>query len=336
MVFVTQDRTGLSRSDFTAVRAPFATPNEYARALWEQTVVPYQVRHRHIDLYHSPNYILPLMLSCPTVVTIHDVIFRSLPRFHRWQARLYLSFFTAWAVRRADRLIAVSKTTASELARYYPVAAGKTHVIYQGLDPIFRSPPPPKAVQDFRSRNGIEQPYILFVGTLEPRKNLLGLLEAYRQLVDGWNVPHELVICGAVGWHDRPFWQALDRSPVGRRVRLAGYVTHEELPYWYAAADLFVYPSLFEGFGLPPLEAMACGVPVIASGVSSLPEAVGDAAVLVDPTDAQAIAEGMAEVLQSSSLADSLRTRGFQRARQFDWRVAAGQIMGLYREVMST
>lgn len=334
VVFLTQDHTGLSRNDVTAVYAPFPTPSEYARALWEQTVVPREARRQGITVYHSPNYILPLALRCPSVVTVHDVIFRSLPQLHRWQSRLYLSFFTNWAVRRADCLIAVSQTTADELARYYPAAKSKTQVIYQGLDPIFHNPPSADKVCEFRLRKGIERPYILFVGTLEPRKNLARLLDAYRQLVEEWAVAHDLVICGAIGWHTRPFQQALAQASIEHRVRLTGYVADEELPLWYAAADLFVYPSLFEGFGLPPLEAMACGAPVVTSNNSSLPEAVGDAAILVDPTDVRAIAEGIACVLECPDLAESLRVRGHQQVQRFNWHVAAGQIIELYQNVI--
>ncbi len=334
-VFLTQDHTALSRQDFTPVRAPFPTPNEYTRAFWEQTVVPREVHRRKIDLYHSPNYILPLALRCPSVVTVHDVIFRSQPGFHRWQSRLYLSFFTAWAVRRANRLIAVSHTTAQELARCYPEAADKTEVIYQGIDPIFQTRPTPEQIRAFKREKGIEQPYILFVGTLEPRKNLERLLEAYRRLVEGWPLPHHLVICGAVGWHTRPLQRVLAHTSVRHRIRLTGYVPHEELPLWYAAADLFVYPSLFEGFGLPPLEAMACRTPVVTSATASLPEVVDDAAVLVPPTDTDAITEAMARVLSCPELADRLRDSGQRRVRQFAWQTTARRVKELYARVLA-
>jgi glycosyltransferase involved in cell wall biosynthesis len=215
-------------------------------------------------------------------------------------------------------------------------------VIYQGLDPRFTQPPTPEAVREFRRRTGLERPYILFVGTLEPRKNLVRLLEAYRLLVEQHGIPHDLVICGALGWHTGPIRQALGESAVRERVHLAGYVSDSELPLWYAAADLFVYPSLFEGFGLPPLEAMACGTPVVLSNAPSLLEVAGGAdpqrdqaaALLVDPFDPQAIAGGLAQVLCNAELAERLRTRGIARAQTFDWASAARRMVQVYREIL--
>jgi glycosyltransferase involved in cell wall biosynthesis len=333
-VFLPHDHAALGRSNFVPVRAPFPTPNEYTRTLWEQSVVPLEVRRRGICLYHSPNYILPLALDCPSVVTIHDLVFRSLPQVHRRTSRMYLSFFTAWAVRHARQLIAVSETTARELARYYPAARSKTTVIYQSLAPMFDQPPAPEAVQAFRERLGLQDPFVLFVGTLEPRKNLVRLLHAFQLLVAEWGLPHQLVICGALGWHSGPLRQALAEPALRERVHLAGYVPDADLPLWYAVADVFVYPSLFEGFGLPPLEAMACGTPVVVSRTPALCEAAGDAAVFVEATDTQSIAQGLAEVLTNPARAEALRERGRKRAKHFHRSISSNQMLELYRRVI--
>jgi glycosyltransferase involved in cell wall biosynthesis len=334
VVFLPRDHNLREHPSLTFCRALFPTPNEYARAFWEQAIVPFVAKSLSISVYHSPNYILPLALRCPCIVTIHDVIFMTDPWAHRRLSCLYLSLFTTWAVRRANRLLAISNSTASELIRLFPQAAAKTTVIYPGIDPVFH-PPQQLRLDRFRHRYCLHRPFILYVGTLEPRKNLVRLIKAFEETVKKSKIPHDLVFCGPRGWKTQSFYQILAMSSVKERIRLIGYVNHEELPLWYAAADLFVYPSLTEGFGLPPLEAMACGTPVVTSSVPALMEAVGDAAVSVNPYDVKALVQAITEVIQDRTLAEDLRMKGLKRAQLFDWGLVSDKILTVYRELDS-
>jgi glycosyltransferase involved in cell wall biosynthesis len=332
-VFLTQDAPRTVNGAAREVRAPFPTPNEYARAFWEQTVVPVQAAKLAIDVYHSPNYILPLALNRPAVVTIHDLCFLR-PDLHRLRSQVYLTALTALALRRARAVIAVSEWTRQSIETRFPTTAGRVELIYQGLDPHLERPSEGD-LWDFRVRKDVDYSYVLFVGTLEPRKNLIRLLAAYERAVRQNDLPHHLVLIGSLGWQMRDFQARLRASPLNQRIHHLGFVPDQELRCWYTAADVFVYPSLEEGFGLPPLEAMACGTPVITSNCSALPEAVGDAARLVDPRDTHDLASAITEVLTDASLADRLARAGEERARRFTWSEAARRHASLYERVVS-
>lgn len=330
-VFLTRDAPPLDAAGVTELRAPLPTPNEYARALWEQTVVPLQASRRGIEVYHSPNYILPAALRCPSVVTVHDLTYldRSL---HRWTSHHYLSAMTAAALRQATAVVAVSEYTRRLVEAHYPHTEGRVRVIYQGLAQGMRRPEP-AAVEAFRERKAFGHPYVLYVGTIEPRKNVARLIQAFERAVAAGSLPHHLYLAGAWGWKAGPVADALAASPLAARIHRTGYLEDAELPLWYAAADAFVYPSLEEGFGLPPLEAMACGAPVVTANTSSLPEVVGDAALTVDPTDLNALAGAMAGLCTDPPLRSRLRLAGLQRAARFTWAQSAREHLALYRTV---
>ena len=332
-VFLTQDAPRMANQKVREIRAPFPTPNEYARAFWEQTIVPVQTAALGVDVYHSPNYILPATLSRPSVVTIHDLTFLQ-AALHRHTSHLYLSALTDLALRRARAIIAVSAWTRDSIVSRYPEVADRIEVIYQGLDPSFRCPSPDE-LDRFRVRLGRLAPYVLFVGTLEPRKNVARLIAAFERAVEAAGLPHHLVLIGARGWKTEEIDRAIALSPVRQRIHQIGYVAEEELPLWYAAADLFVYPSLLEGFGLPPLEAMASGTPVITSNCSALPEVVGDAAITVSPADTSALSAAMVRVLTDPLFADALRQAGLRRAQLFTWSEAARRHVALYERITS-
>jgi glycosyltransferase involved in cell wall biosynthesis len=329
-VFLTRAPDGLNGARIRRIRAPFPTPNEYARAAWEQTIVPRQVRRIAPDVYHSPNYILPLRLSCPSVVTIHDMAFLD-RKLHRLRSHLYLSVLATAAVHKAKRIICVSEYTKREMLRRFPSTASKARVIGEGVDPAF-TPQSPRAIERFRRRFGLVDPYVLFVGTIEPRKNLPRLIEAFSAAVAGHAFPHRLIIAGGSGWKDEPVRRAYRASAVRERIHFAGYLRDDELPAAYAGADVFIYPSLHEGFGLPPLEAMACGTPVITSNVTSLPEVVGEAAVTVNPRDTNALTDALRVLLRDAALRDELSAAGRARAREFTWEDAAARTIGVYEE----
>ncbi len=329
-VFLTRAADGLDGVDIRRVRAPFPTPNEYARALWEQTIVPIEVSRLGSDVYHSPNYILPLALRCPAVVTVHDIAFLD-RTLHRLRSHLYLSALTRHALNVARRIICVSAHTGDLLAERLPSTRERIRVVGEGVDERFR-PQPEALVQEFREKFGLDRSYVLFVGTHEPRKNLDRLIQAYELAIERTGSEHLLAIAGVRGWKDEAVQRALHASPARDRIRLLGYVPDELLPAAYTGADAFVYPSLLEGFGLPPLEAMACGAAVLTSNTSSLPEVVGNAALTVDPLDVEEIAAALQRLICDRELRLSLGAAGRMRSEQFRWAQVAEQTMAVYAE----
>jgi len=327
-LFVTRADSMLDGVAVRQVRAPFATPNEYARAFWEQVIVPVEVARLAPDVYHSPNYILPIAVRCPSVVTVHDLAYME-SSLHRIRSHLYLSALTALAIRKATRIICPSTFTRAELVRHYPALADRIRVVGEGVDDRF-SPQPQKSVDRFRDRLGLHRPYVLFVGTVEPRKNIARLIRAFDAAVARHGFEHELVIAGNSGWRNGDV--QLEISLARARVRLLGYVADQDLALLYSGADLFAYPALYEGFGLPPLEAMACGTPVLTSNQGALPEVVGDAAVMVDPQDEQAIATAISDLLGDPARRARLKQLGLEQAKKHRWEVAAEQTLAVYGE----
>ena len=331
-VFLTQDAPQLAAPNLVEIRAPFPTPNEYVRAFWEQTVVPWEVARRGIDLYHSPNFILPLALRAPSIVTIHDLTYLD-AGLHKWTSHHYLRTLVALTLRKANAIVAVSEHTKQQVEQHYPEARGRVHVIYQGYRQDIQRPCPGE-ITKFLQSDLDHYPYILYVGTIEPRKNLPRLIAAFEQAVRAARLDHHLYLVGGWGWKSAEAREALRASPMADRIHSVGYVANERLPLYYAGADLFVYPSLEEGFGLPPLEAMVCGTPVITSNCSSLPEVVGDAAITVNPFDVNALADAIGSVLGDAPLQERLRAAGLARSRRFSWAKAAEEHLRLYETVL--
>lgn len=320
-------------------RLPTVKP--VVRIAWEQFLQPWELAMGRVDLVHSMAYALPLVCPARSVVTVHDLSFLLFPSAFNRANRLYLTASTRLAVRRADAIIAVSKNSRRDLVRLVGARADRVAVVPNGVDPAFR-PLDPEALAHFRQERGLPQAYILFVGTLEPRKNLATLIRAYARLRQiarvsrsGATVPHRLVVVGGVGWRYQGILRLVEELGLRDEVVFAGFVPHEELPWWYGAADLFVFPSLYEGFGLPPLEAMACGTPVISSNAASLPEVVGDAGWLVSPTDVEELAEAMRRVILDPALREEMKARGLARASQYSWHRTAQETAQVYRRVLA-
>ncbi len=313
-------------------RLPTVKP--VVRIAWEQFLQPWELARGHVDLVHSMAYALPLVCPARSVVTVHDLSFLLFPEAFNPANRLYLTTFTRLTVRRADALVAVSENTRRDLVRLLGARPERVAVVPNGVDPAFR-PLDPEAVARFRRERGLPEAYILFVGTLEPRKNLTTLLRAYARLRQMAQVPHRLVVVGGVGWRYQGVLPLIEELGLRDEVVFAGFVPHQELPWWYGAADLFVFPSLYEGFGFPPLEAMACGTPVVSSNAASLPEVVGDAGRLVSPRDVEELAEGMRRVLLDSTLREEMRARGLARAREYSWERTARETAQAYRRVLA-
>lgn len=332
-VFLTRATDGLGSLPVRRVRAPFPTPNEYVRAFWEQAIVPLEVARLRPDVYHSPNYILPVAVGCPTVVTVHDLFYQD-GSLHRLRSHLYLSLLADMAIRRATRIICVSNYTRDRLVERFPNASERVRVVGEGVETRFQ-PQTNGVMEAARERLAGGNPYVLFVGTIEPRKNLDRLIGAFEAAVRRSSAPHHLVIAGAWGWKNSPVRTAYETSTVRDRIHIAGYISDEDLPAAYAGADVFAYPSQAEGFGLPPLEAMACGTAVMTSNNSSLPEVVGNAALLVDPLDEADLAAGLERLLSDPQKRRSMSEAGLNRAAHFSWESVARQTMSVYAEAIA-
>ena len=300
-------------------------------ALREQWLLPALLRRLGADVYHSPYYWMPYRPGCPTLVTLHDLIPIHCPRDYSAGARLLFAVAIRLAARAAQRVISVSLATAADLRQLLHVAPARLVTIPEAPDPIFR-PQPPEAVAVVRGRYDLPPDYVLYFGSNKPHKNLVRLLRAYARLELSPDLP-PLVISGH--WDERfpAARRAAEASGAGHQVRFIGPVEQSHLPALYGGARLFAFPSVYEGFGLPPLEAMACGVPVACSNTSSLPEVVGDAALTFDPLDEAAIAAALARGLNDPALRADLSARGLARARLFTWTRAAQQTLDVYHSL---
>ena len=316
--------------EFAFTRLPTVRPP--ARILWEQLIAPFECAHRRLDVLHSTAYALPILCPTRSVVTIHDLSFILMPEaLPKWNAA-YLAAITRVSVRRADRVICVSESTRRDVVTRLGVPAAKTRVIHHGIEPEFR-PLPAAEVAAFRSAKGLPDEFALYLGTLEPRKNLPNLLRAYADARREGGVTAPLVLGGGKGWGYEVIFRLVDELGLGGHVRFPGYLPLAELPLWYNAASLFAYPSRYEGFGMPALEAMASGTPVLTTDSSSLPEVVGDAGLLVDPDDVATMSAGLSRVLRDPNLRADLRSRGLERARRFAWTAAARRTVDVYHEL---
>jgi glycosyltransferase involved in cell wall biosynthesis len=317
-------------SNFTIRSSPLPTINPRIRIPWEQFLAPAILRMIGADLYHGVLNVMPLASPVPSVVTIHDLSPFLFPQTFRRINRAY----TRWAIkvscRNAAHLFAVSEFTKQEMIRWLHVPAERITVTYNGVDQRFQ-PADPAQLAAFRKKAGLPERFILFVGTLEPRKNLPTLLEAYARIAKDIDAP--LIIGGGKGWLYDQIFAKVEELQLGDRVRFAGFIADEELPLWYAAATVFTLPSLYEGFGIPLIEAMACGTPVVSTTSSSLPEVVGDAGLLVPPTDADALGAAMLQLLQDTNLHAELRERGIAQAQRFRWQTMAEQTRNVYEAV---
>jgi glycosyltransferase involved in cell wall biosynthesis len=326
-----------ARVDPTLERFPkITTPLSYkpwrlSAMLAHFTRIPQDPLFPGVDLFHATDHLLPYFRRIKSVFTLHDLIFLFHPETHKPLNRWFLTLMMPRFLRAADAVIAVSECTKRDAIRFYRIPEEKISVIYEGVNPRFR-PADPETIAAVRARYNLPEHFILYVGTIEPRKNLTALLEAFHHLLATHDL--RLVIVGKKGWLYEGFFRRLRELGLGDRVIFTGYVPDEDLPAIYSAADLFVFPSLYEGFGLPVLEAMACGTPVICSNTSSLPEVAGDAAFLVDPTDVCSLAGAMEQALTDEHLRSELMAKGLERARWFTWEKAAAKTLEVYRGVL--
>ena len=301
--------------------------------LWHQQVLPQLVGEHRLDVLHVPSYRRMLWPKpCALVATVHDLAPFHIREKYDWKRMFYGRVIARRLAGRQDAIIAISHTTARDIARFWKLPGERITVIHQGVDHERFAPAPAgiaKAVG--RQRFGLDQPFFLYVARLEhPAKNHLRLITAFERFKAQARLPWQLVLAGS-DWHGAEvIHEAIRRSACASDIRRLGFVSEEELPMLYRAADVFVYPSLYEGFGLPPLEAMACGCPVLCSGRGALEEVAGDAATIVNPEDITALTLALSRLAASEEARDSLRKAGLERAAQFDWQRTARQTLEVY------
>lgn len=310
--------------------------------LWQRLrlPIPVEVCAGPIDIFHSPDFVLPPVWRARTVLTIHDLSFLTTPETPDPSLREYLTQAVPRAVARADHILADSRSTKDDLVAHMDVEPQRITVAYPGVDSRFRPLDEPASAEvcaRVRARYELSRPFILSVGTLQPRKNYPALIEAFARLCrgeEGWiDDPPLLVIAGGEGWLYEEIYATVERLGVGDRVRFLGFVPDEDLPALYNAAEVLAMPSLYEGFGLPVLEALACGTPVVTSDVSSLPEVAGDAALLVPPDDVEGLSQALDRTLTDDELRATLRERGLSQAQRFTWQRTAETALDVYRRL---
>lgn len=306
------------------------------RCIMNMIPVPYSLFFgKKSELTHFFNYIIPPFVHGKKVVTIHDMVVKAYPETVRFRTKHLLNTGMKKSMKRADVIITDSEFSKSEIEKYFPQYSHKVQVVYCGVNSDKFYPVEDKSVVEKVKRSlDIEGEYFLYLGTIEPRKNLERLIEAYSLLLKkDENVPH-LVMAGGKGWLNSNIYQKVVELKLEKYVQFTKYIPDEDLCPLINGATAFVFPSIYEGFGMPPLEAMACGVPVVCSKEASLPEVVGDCAVMTDAYDPQSIADGMYRIYSDKALAEELRVRGLQRAKEFTWHRFSEKLHGIYEAVL--
>jgi glycosyltransferase involved in cell wall biosynthesis len=317
------------------VQSRLHTDKPIIRILWEQFIQPRALRACRANLLHALAFAGPLQISIPWIVTIYDLSFMKFPQSFNLLNRFYLNHVVSNSLRRADRAIAISESTKRDLVSLFGVAPDKIRVIQCGVDASFQPAADSNDVEQLRARYPLPENFILYVGTIEPRKNIVRLLRAFARAKRKAHLPHSLVLVGARGWKYAQVDRVIAQEGIADAVIFTGYAPPRELPSWYRAADLLVYPSLYEGFGLPPLEAMASGTPVVTSNASSLPEVVGDAALMVSPEDERGLADAIVRALTDRTLREEMIAHGLAQSKKFSWQRTARETTALYREVLT-
>lgn len=299
---------------------------------WDNFKLIFNVYLKNIDIVHGTSFKLLLNGKKGGVVTIHDLAFVKFPQYVIKKHQEKFLKQTRAALKKATYVIAVSENTAKDLIQIFKINENKIKIIYQGIDEIFKPIDNKNLIKEKIKKFGIDKPYILYVGTLEPRKNIPALLKAYASL-DNLNKNYVLVLAGMKGWLYEKIFKTIEELKLQHKIILTGYVKNEDLPFLYSGAKVFVYPSFYEGFGLPPLEAMACGCPVITSNVSSLPEVVGDSGILVNPDNVEEISSAIYKIIDDEEFKKKLSYQGIERAKKFSWEKTALETLNIYKEI---
>lgn len=322
-----------SAPNFSARRVP--VPERALNVLWHRLSlpVPVDVLTGPVDVFHSPDFVLAPVWRAAKVLTVHDLAFLMRPECADERLRDYLERTVPRSVARADYILADSENTRDDLICLLGVPPSKVEVIPGGVDSCFSPVEDPEVLSRIRDEVAGGLPFVLSVGMIEPRKNLTRLIEAFEIIKGNHSLPHKLVLAGKRGWLSDPIYARAASSPLASDIVFSGFVSEDDLPALYSAADVFAFPSLYEGFGLPPLEAMACGTPVVVSRSASLPEVVGDAALTVDAEAVEALADALTRPLLDGELRARLVAGGMEQARQFTWESSARKLLRVYRRL---
>ncbi len=297
---------------------------------WTQIRISWEMYRHPVDVLMILASALPLYHPKNTIVTVHDIAFELYPELFTWFNRTYLKFFSRYVTRVATKIVTVSEATKKDLVKHYGANPDKINVIYLGYDSHVYKPLMYEQVQGVLDEYGLSyKKYLMFVGTLQPRKNIIRLVQAYEKIASRHHIEEKLVIVGKKGWMWGPILKEIETSECKERIKVLDYAPEEHLPALYNGASLLTLPSMYEGFGIPPLEAMACGTPVVVSNISSLPEVVGEAGELVDPNSVDSIADGLLRVLTDRKLQEGLSQLGRNRAKQFSWETCARKTLKL-------
>ena len=306
------------------------SPGGLLKKRWWSLGLPLHLLRNSFDLFHGTNYEVPFWSRRPTVVTIHDLSLLLHSEVHEEYLVRRARWRLPWMAKSASKIITPSTSVKNEVCETFGIDAEKVTVTPEAPRPVFKRRDAPELLRQF----GIDREFVLFVGTIEPRKNLRRLVEAFEQLLRSTSLSPKLVIAGGQGWLMDDFVSLIKQKRLEDRVCLTGYLQDEDLCGLYSTCAAFVYPSLYEGFGLPPLEAMACGAPVITSRIPSLMETVGDAARLVDANDVEDLARAMTEMLSDEKMREHYSLAGGNHVKRFSWEQTALKTLEVYRQVL--
>ncbi|HLM83965.1 MAG TPA: glycosyltransferase family 1 protein [Candidatus Bathyarchaeia archaeon] len=303
-----------------------------APKFWTQVRLSLEMIFHPVDVLFVPAHTVPIIHPKNTVVTIHGLEYEFCPRAYSWFERLYMR----WSIRRsckwAQRIIAVSQNTKNDLKKLYKVPPEKVEVIYEGISESSQSPAFPFLEQSSRNSSKPDfSKYLLFIGRLEDRKNILGMVEAFERLKEKYKISHKLILVGKYGYGGEKIKNKVYSSVYKNDIILTGYISDEEKFYLLKSADVFLFPTFYEGFGLPILEAQSVGTPVITSNISSMPEVAGNSAVLVDPKGSEAIAEAAYKLISDESYKNDIIEKGYNNIKRFDWQKCAEEVSNLLR-----
>ena len=305
------------------------------RLLWEQLILPKKLKRYNIDILHSPHYTAPIFSKVSKVITFHDMTFYTLPQVHTFFKRLLFKTYMKISSKIADKILTVSKSTAKDVQKILKVNSDKICVTYNAKKDIYRPINDKKKIKEICLKYKISNDYILFVGTLEPRKNIKTLIKSYSKLIDEINKDIKLVIVGKKGWMYKEIFKLIKYLEIEEKVIFTGFADLDDLPYLYNGAEMFVYPSIYEGFGIPVLESISCGVPTITSNVSSMPEVIGNAGITIDPTDIIELKNSMKKIIKNDNLKKKLKNLGIKQSKKFTWENCAINTLEVYQKVQS-
>lgn len=308
---------------------------EWIDYLWRKLWIPKCKFLDGLDLFHSTTFCFPDDFSGKIISTIYDVSFKTHPQFHEQANIEHCERGVKQAIEKADKIIVISGHTKKDLIKYYNCPEEKIVITYLGCDERFRVLDGSEKISAIKKKYKIDKPFIFNVGSIEPRKNISGLMEAYSILENKYKKSFDLVIAGGKGWLNSGIYKKKEELNLAGNVKFIGYVDDDDLPYLYNSAELFVYPSFYEGFGLPILEAMACGCPVITSNSASMPEVSGDAAILIDPEKTDMLETAIESVLKNRGKHKSMKEKGLKQAEKFSWTKCAQETLRVYKDCLS-